>query len=113
MASSLVIAPRRIRPRQPIRAFAQADAGWLADGRRPRLGLADPSDPRARRNSALASAGLHAAFLLGLVLAAALAPPELIERVIPVQLMPTPRPVELPGTNAEPAPSGPPCSQKL
>jgi hypothetical protein len=45
--------------------------------------------------------------LLGLLLAALLAPPELIERVIPVQLMPAARPVELPGTNAEPAPSGP------
>ena len=111
MARQLVIAPRRARPRRLTRALAggtsRAGGAWGAEpSPLPRLGLPDPADPRARRASTLASAGLHAAFLAGLLGAALLAPPELIERVIPVQLLP-PRPIELPGTNAEPAPSGP------
>jgi hypothetical protein len=71
------------------------------------LGLVVFDDVSARHRAALFSTGLHALFLAGLLAAAALAPPELVERVIPVQLMP-PRPaVELPGTLAEPAPAGP------
>ena len=110
MKRSLVIAPRRTRSRRPALAFAgglAAPADGPARGPLPHFGLPEPSDPRARRKSALISAGLHATFLVGLLLAALLAPPELIERIIPVQLMPAARPIELPGTNAEPAPSGP------
>ena len=108
MARFLVIAPRRTRPRRPALAWATAGPASFADGGAlPQFGLPEPEDARARRNSTLLSAGLHLAFILSLGLAALLAPPELIERVIPVQLMPAPRAIELPGTNAEPAPSGP------
>ncbi len=118
MTRSLVIAPRRISSKRPALAFAggfPAGLGTRAaegtrhpdSGARPRFGLAEPSDPRARRRSAGVSAALHVGFFLSFLLAALLAPPELIERIIPVQLMPPARPIELPGTNAEPAPSGP------
>ena len=110
MARSLVIAPRRTRPRRPTLVLAAGLAAatpGAGEAALPHLGLPEPADPRARRASTLASAGLHAAFLVGLLLAALLAPPELIEKVIPVQLMPAPRAIELPGTNAEPAPAGP------
>ena len=110
MARSLVIAPRRLRPRRPALAFVsgpEASSEGRSAAPLPGFALPEPTDPQARRRAAGISAALHASFLLALLLAALLAPPELIERVIPVELMPVPRAIELPGTNAEPAPSGP------
>ncbi len=69
--------------------------------------MAAPEDTRDALISGAISAGLHAALLLLLIGAAVLAPPELIERVIPVALMrETPAPL-LPGSNEAPAPAAP------
>jgi hypothetical protein len=84
-----------------------AFAGTAGHAEPPRLALPEPDDPHARRVTTGITALLHVAVLAGLIAAAALAPPELIERVIPVALVPPPEPVALPGANVEPAPAGP------
>lgn len=79
----------------------------------PRLGLAEPEDEKRRLVAGGFVALLHGALLATLLALAALAPPEFVERVIPVALIPIPKAVpdpvtaELPGSNLEPAPVGP------
>ena len=113
MASQLSIRPTRKAPRKPIRwglgDLATAASGTLGPGlEAPQLTLAEPENPQSRRVTGGLTFLGHVAVLTALVLAAALAPPELIEQVIPVALVPVPqRAVELPGSNLEPAPSGP------
>ena len=89
--------------------FATATGGTLGPGlEAPQLTLAEPENPQSRRVTGGLTFLGHVAVLTALVLAAALAPPELIEQVIPVALVPVPqRALELPGSNLEPAPSGP------
>jgi len=116
VAQQLVIQPRRHRRHRPHRrrgpalaALATAGAGARST-EPPRLALAEPDDPRSRLVTGAITALAHAALLAALLVAAALAPPELIERVIPVELVPlrpVETPVELPGANVEPAPAGP------
>lgn len=61
------------------------------------------------RHDALVNGGMsaliHAALLAALIVAAVLAPQEIVEKIIPLELRP--QPIERPGTNAEPAPAGP------
>jgi hypothetical protein len=87
-------------------AFAVAGSG-NAVATAPRLVLTEPEGLRDTLVTGSISAALHAAVLLGLVLAALLAPEELIEIIIPVEIIKDIEPVELPGSNAEPAPAGP------
>jgi len=108
----LHIKPHRPRRRSAARflfdgstggALQLTDAGYGA----PSLALAEPEDDRARWISGSLVALLHLIGLGLILLAAALAPPELIERVIPVEILREAEPVALPGSNAELAPSGP------
>jgi hypothetical protein len=73
----------------------------------PSLVLAEPEDDRARWISGSLVALLHLLGLALILLVAALAPPELIERVIRVEILREAEPIPLPGSNAELAPSGP------
>ncbi len=114
MATQLVIGPRRKSGRRPIRWSAKAGSAWVGprsatpSAERPRLVLAEPASPRSRRITGGLSLLGHLGFLAALVLAAALAPPELINQVIPVALVSLPKsPIEQPGSNREPAPVGP------
>ncbi len=109
MTAQLELRPRRKKiQKRPSLNLSGLD--WVApspDWAQPVLGLPAP-DPSDRQNrSALYSLTLHLAVLLGLLGAAWLAPPEIIERIIPVALVRPPEPIERPGTNAEPAPSAP------
>ena len=114
MATQLVLGPRRKPNRRPIR-WSQASEerrGRIAHTNgaveRPQLILAEPGSPRSRRITGGLTVLGHLGFLAALVAAAALAPPELIDQVIPVELVPLPdTPLELPGSNLEPAPVGP------
>lgn len=114
MATQLVLGPRRKPNRRVIRWSHNSDGrrGRLLRStnatERPQLALAEPGSPRSRRiTGGLAVLG-HLGFIAALIAAAALAPPELIDQVIPVKLVPLPdAPLELPGSNLEPAPAGP------
>lgn len=109
MQGQLAIRPRRStrRRRVAIKGSSLALAPIPAGGPGPTLSFSSWEDTRNRRLSALYSLGLHVAFLLALISAALLAPPEIIEKIIPVELVRPAEPVELPGTNAEPAPAAP------
>lgn len=109
MGGQLVMRPRRRRTRRPVwvagpPVAVSSHPGWEQP---PHLSLVDPDDPRHRRISAALSVGLHLAILTGLIGAAWLAPPEIMEKIIRVALIRPAAPVELPGTNAEPAPAAP------
>ena len=109
MQGQLAIRPRRRTRRRAIaiQGSPLAAAGATSGGTGPTLSFFSWEDTRNQRLSAIYSLGLHLAVLMGLVLAALLAPPEIIEKIIPVALVRPPEPIELPGTNAEPAPAGP------
>ncbi len=112
VAHSLVIRPRRPRPLHPV-SFATVSAGESVWSGGPRLGLAEPEEQKRRLLAGGFVAFGHAAILALMFAIAALAPPEFVESVIPVALIPMPKaipevaPLELPGSNAEPAPAGP------
>ena len=114
MATQLVLGPRRKHTRRPIR-WSQAPGERRAlilrsntAAERPQLILAEPGSPRSRRITGGLTVLGHLGLLAALVAAAALAPPELLDQVIPVELVPLPEsPLELPGSNLEPAPAGP------
>ena len=109
MQGQLAIRPRRRTRRRPIaiHGVSLAPAAASAGGPAPTLSFSSWEDTRNQRMSAIYSLGLHLAVLLGLILAAVLAPPEIMEKIIPVALVRPPEPIELPGTNAEPAPAAP------
>ena len=108
MASQLTVRPRRRHPRSAVRWALAVPGAGAAGVEAPRLLLAEPDDPRSRRITGGITALVHAGAFVAILLGAALAPPELIERVIPVELVPVlDQPVELPGSNLEPAPAGP------
>ena len=109
MQGQLSIRSRRRVKRRPLRLDGAPIALSVGPSSQPapNLLLYSVEDTRGQRLSAIYSLGLHLAILLGLVSAALLAPPEIIEKIIPVSLVRPPEPIELPGTNAEPAPAAP------
>ncbi len=109
MSERLAVRPRPPRTKrrvgfvsQPTTALAGAPAGG---GTAPSLVFLDD----AHRHEVLISGGMsalvHIALFAALVWAALLAPQEMVEKIIPLELRAAP--VELPGTNLEPAPAGP------
>lgn len=95
------------------RAHARHAVAWLGGpaptvkhaGPAPSLGFEPEADTRDVWISGGVSALLHVLFLASIITAAALAPTEMVERIIPLELR---RPaVELPGTHATPAPVAP------
>lgn len=94
----------------PVPALALSGPGsaaMTAAAAAPTLVMPEPEGLRDTLISGSVSAALHAAALLALILAALLAPEELVEKIIPVEIFKDIDPVELPGSNAEPAPAGP------
>jgi hypothetical protein len=110
MSQQLVVKPHRKHKRAPVQlGLTPALIGGVADGAPAPLHLLmpEPQDGRQRLISGGVSAAIHLGGLATLLLGAALAPPELIEKVIPVEIMREIVPVPLPGSNVEPAPAGP------
>jgi len=112
VARQLLIRSRRRHRPHPVR-FALAGGAALPGVGAPRLGLAEPAERKRRLVAGGFVTFLHGALLAALLAIAALAPPEFVESVIPVALIPMPKAVpdpvtaELPGSNLEPAPVGP------
>jgi hypothetical protein len=95
----------RTHSKRAVAWFGAASPVLSGAGPAPSLGFEDDDDRRDVWISGGLSALLHVLLLALLVTGAALAPPEMVERIIPVELR---RPaVELPGTHAQPAPAGP------
>ncbi len=112
MSERLAVRPRARRTRtpvdfisQPTQPMAWAVAGAGENQAPPSLVFLDDSHAHDALRSGGLSALLHLALLAALLAAAMLAPPEVVERIIPLELRPPA--VERPGTNAEPAPAGP------
>jgi hypothetical protein len=119
MASQLVIRRSRRQRRAPVALgalrAAMANAGALALANRsaaqpaPSLRLSEPGDRRDAWRAGAIAGLLHLSALVALVVAAMLAPEEVIERIFPVSIVrdAPPPPSVLPGSNEKPAPAGP------
>jgi hypothetical protein len=112
MSGQLVVRPHRKHRRDPVAllavsrpALAGGGAGLAAT--MPTLTMYEPEDRHATLVGGSIVTLIHLGFLAALVLVAMLAPPELIEKVIPLEIISVPEPTPLPGSNAEPAPAGP------
>ncbi len=110
MSERLTVRPRAPRSKQPVGFMSAATQpmAWAVAGHdddAPSLVFLDD----AHRHDVLLSGGmsalLHLALFAALIMAALLAPPEMVERIIPLELRP--QAIEAPGTNLGPAPAGP------
>jgi len=94
-------------PAHSLAGAADPSATGAAVLAAPRLLMQAPESLRSTFVAGSYTTVAHAALLALLLVAALLAPPELIERVIPVEIVRPDPPIELPGSNLEPAPAGP------